>query len=317
MGANACSELNPSTLREAAQWFARINDEAVDSATTAEWQRWLESSAENRRAWSKVEAIDNQIRAVNTPPARSALNAPAISRRRMLKTLAVFAIGTPLTARLGWQLSEPLRADFSTGTGEIKQHRLADGTDLWLNTDSAVKLRFTPESRRIELLSGEIAIQTGKDSRPLTVKTAHGVLQPLGTRFNVHQQRGGVELQVYQGRVAIKPAESEEVRIITAGNKARFNRQEVSHSSVADQTRAKWTQGILVTDGLTLKQVVDQLARYRHGYLGIDDEVADLRLVGAFPLQESDSVLAALEQSLPIKVVRLTPWWVKIQPLQK
>lgn len=64
-----------------------------------------------------------------------------------------------------------------------------------------------------------------------------------------------------------------------------------------------------------------------HGWLrrrlDCTDTAADLahdtflRLLGAFPLHDTDRVLAALaalEATLPVRVQYLAPWWVRVVP---
>ena len=53
--------------------------------------------------------------------------------------------------------------------------------------------------------------------------------------------------------------------------------------------------------------LLDKAARQKH-------PVAELRLVGAFPLGDTDRILASLEESLPLRVRRTLPWWVSVEP---
>ena len=39
-----------------------------------------------------------------------------------------------------------------------------------------------------------------------------------------------------------------------------------------------------------------------------------LRVVGSYPLADTDRALAALADSLPVRVERRLPWWVQIVP---
>jgi len=73
-----------------------------------------------------------------------------------------------------------------------------------------------------------------------------------------------------------------------------------------------WTRRLLLADNLPLGDFVRELSRYRRGYLGCAPEVAGLRLVGAYPLGDHEAVFAMLEDSLPIKVRHILPWWVTI-----
>lgn len=57
-----------------------------------------------------------------------------------------------------------------------------------------------------------------------------------------------------------------------------------------------------------------ELARYRRGYIGCDPRIADLRVVGAFPLADTEQVLDALESTLPLRINRRLPWWISLEP---
>ena len=65
---------------------------------------------------------------------------------------------------------------------------------------------------------------------------------------------------------------------------------------------------------MPLGQFLDELARHRPGVLRCDPTVAELPLTGVFPLADTDRVLAALQQSLPVDVQRVTRYWVTVRP---
>ena len=71
---------------------------------------------------------------------------------------------------------------------------------------------------------------------------------------------------------------------------------------------------MLLADDMRLGDFVVELSRYRRGYLGCAPQVADLRLVGAFPLADTGRVLRALAETLPVRIHRPLPWWVSIEP---
>jgi transmembrane sensor len=65
--------------------------------------------------------------------------------------------------------------------------------------------------------------------------------------------------------------------------------------------------------GQPLSEVVQALRPYRHGFIRISPAAARLQVLGAFPLDDSDRVLDALEQTLPIRVTRHGGWLVSIE----
>ncbi|KAG1069902.1 hypothetical protein G6F40_017608 [Rhizopus arrhizus] len=65
---------------------------------------------------------------------------------------------------------------------------------------------------------------------------------------------------------------------------------------------------------MRLGDFIAELSRYRRGYLGCAPEVADLRIVGAYAVGDTDRVLAALAATLPVRVRATMPWWVVVVP---
>ena len=54
--------------------------------------------------------------------------------------------------------------------------------------------------------------------------------------------------------------------------------------------------------------------RYRPGLIVCHPAIADLRLSGVFPVADTDKVLAALANSLPVQVRTRTRFWVTVEP---
>lgn len=71
---------------------------------------------------------------------------------------------------------------------------------------------------------------------------------------------------------------------------------------------------MLVVENQRLGDLLATLSEYRHGYLGVDSRIADLRISGSFPLHDTDRALAALPPSLPVRIERHTDWWVRVVP---
>ena len=189
---------------------------------------------------------------------------------------------------------------------------LADGTRLWLNNGTALDMNFSAEQRELKLYSGEILIITGNDPRPFVVDTPQGRLRPIGTRFSVREQDGRTLLNVYQGSVQVSCGDTHQTRIVPAGQWVNFNRQSLSATQRAQPGREAWMKGVLMANDMRLGDFIDELASYRHGHLGIDPQVANPRGMGIFPLEDTDQVLAMLEQVLPVRIERRFAWWVTV-----
>ena len=69
---------------------------------------------------------------------------------------------------------------------------------------------------------------------------------------------------------------------------------------------------MLIANEMPLASFLQELSRYRPGRLSCSDEAGALRVVGAFPLADSDKVLAILQDVLPVRVRHITRYWVRV-----
>ncbi len=256
-------------------------------------------------------------------PGREVLSQAGRYRRRSLKRWAwlfgASLAGGGFAARPGARrYLAALGADLRTNVGEIRQFALSDGTRAWLNTDSAVNLHYSDSLRLVELVAGEILIETAKDARqparPFEVETPAGRMRALGTRFCVRLEGDRTRLDVFEGSVAVRPSLGGESRIVPAGQGIGFDAAGYGDMETAEPASIAWQRHELVALNMPLRVFLAELGRYVHGYLGCDDAVATLRLVGVYPLDDPDRIFQALENSLPVRVRRPLPWWVRVEP---
>jgi len=314
------------TLEEAAEWYAILRDGHASNEHKLSWREWLDASPENKKAWGFVEKISHNFESLQqTPdPHTTAENLYTANqrlrqRRRLLSgMLSIAVIG--FVGQLSWNRKwlpnsvMALATDFHTGVGQQRNITLADGSQIWLNTATAINVDFTDQQRRIQLLHGEIYIETAKDpNRSFVVDTTHGRLTALGTQFNVLNHQKDIELAVYEGSVSVQTNNAQQAKL-QQGERTRFNANQIQPKHHAITARQAWRQGLLVAEDMTLQELIAELNRYQHGYIHISDEIAQLKVYGSFPLSDPDRVLAMLTRVLPIQVRQVFPGWIKLEP---
>ncbi|QXI34124.1 FecR domain-containing protein [Pseudomonas promysalinigenes] len=312
--------VSSQVLEAAIAWKMRLDNASGTQDLPCAFIRWHAASEEHARAWRQLGAMDQRVSAAAGPARQALIQSRAGLRRRLGKVGSGLAGMVLLGALLAWVGIPSLApsywlADQRTATGEVRTLRLADGTLLSLNSHSAVDIDYHGEQRLIVLHQGEISVETGHgDPRPLLVRTEHGRLRPLGTRFLVRREGAGTRLEVLQASVAAMARNSGDEQVLNAGQQVLMGKDGLGRVSPVPTGADAWTRGMLVVDNVRLAELVEQLGRYRSGHLGVAEEVADLRVTGSFPLADTDLALASLLPALPVRIERHTPWWVKIVP---
>ena len=323
MGADAA--LDRDVLQQAAEWFAVLGGAPSEQDRLA-WQRWLQADPRHAAAWRRVEALDQRFErlpaGIQRQAARQVLEQVQHQRgrRRTLKGLAGLGLGAGAAwlaiERQPWQ---PWLADASTAVGEQRELQLDDGTRLWLNTDTALAVSNSANgapARRLRLLRGELMVQTAHADRPWQLDAAGASLRPPGTHFDTRfgARLLGSEglLSVFAGAVALSAPGLAGPQLLNAGRQARFSAAGLAPAAALPPGADSWTRGLLTVEGWTLGRFCEELGRYQPGWISCDGEVAALRLVGVFPLADREQIYRLLERTLPVRVQRPLPGWVRI-----
>ncbi|MNZ63955.1 fec operon regulator FecR [compost metagenome] len=314
--------LEARVVKQAIQWMLRLQGNS-DVELHAACEHWRAAHRDHELAWQRVNGLNQELQTGfhAVPTARMALDtlenaSQRLRRRQALKLLSTLVVGgSALWLSRDITPWQRLMADYGTRVGERRRVMLADGSELQLNTDSAVNVRFDERQRLLVLERGEILVSTARDAhRPLRVRSRDGLFEALGTRFVVRQDDSSSRLSVSQGAVAIAPLGlGHSVAVAEAGQSYEVDTHGARLAQQPNMDSGAWAEGLIVTRDMRLADFLAEVARYRHGHLGCAAEIADLRLSGVFRLDDTDKLIDLLPQTLPVRVQRRTDWWVTVE----
>lgn len=321
--------LDRKVAASAARWFLLIASGEASARELQACQAWRQADAQHERAWQRAQQVSRTAGLVPGRIGQAVLLRPApasLDRRAALKTLMLLMTAGPA----GWVAvhTAPWRrwsADYATGTGEQKTVLLPDGTEVVLNTATAVDIAFNETDRRLLLRQGEIMVSTapdplagdGRAPRPFCVATAEGTLTPVGTRFIVRQLEQRSLIAVLEGAVALRPRDRGPMHLLKAGHAASFTRNHISPEQAAPATAGIWARGIVAADNMRLDQLLAELGRYRHGVLDCDPAIGGLRVSGGFQIKDIDGALTNIADLLTLDIRYRTRFWVTLLPPAK
>jgi transmembrane sensor len=177
-----------------------------------------------------------------------------------------------------------------------------------LNSRSRVRIQFAHHQRRVELVEGEALFSVEHDAgRPFTVEAGNGQVTVTGTRFDVRRDPDTTRVAVERGSVKVQGRDAPRAQFVslTAGLGTRIDAQgqvAAPYAINADELTA-WRNGKLVFNNAPLRDVVEEVSRYRAKPLRVGSAaIGDLRLTSVFRADNPEALIKALPNILPVAV---------------
>lgn len=319
-------QFNESASDEAVTWFTRLQSGDATQDDQRQFEAWRARSLLHAREFDRISALWNDLDDLKDWAGRrlteessvnhaSAYPLNRMRKRGMSQWGASLAVVLLVLLSGGLWLPDTLvrlAGDYHTETGEQRKLVLADGSTVYLDTDSVISVDFSPQTRRLVLHQGRALFVVAADKlRPFEVSASNGTTRALGTAFEVYQKPDQVAVSVLESKVQVS-RDGAAARLVSG--------QRVYYSPGAGLSEvepvelgqiAAWRRGKLMFQDRPLGEVIDEVNRYRKGAIFILDRQLRSTLVsGIFDISNPDAVLQALEGALSIRVRRLTRYLI-------
>lgn len=220
-------------LDQACAWIARLRSDTVSTSDHRDFAKWLSQSPANRHAFDQMAELwgelgilahlpidqlfpESQPSASSTTKTKSrssdtgAANSWRFARWMAGGGLAAACLTVILWMGSQWLTSPGLHEQvFVTQVGETRTLTLADGSRVQLNTNTELRVAYSREERRIQLLRGEAYFDVVRQTaRPFTVDAGRANIRVLGTEFNVERNPNSTRISVTDGVVTVSEMEA-------------------------------------------------------------------------------------------------------------
>jgi len=249
--------------QQAARWFARVLELPDDHPERARLTQWL--AADPRHVEEYQAFVDLWQGFAHTPQTQALAGAmEGVRRRRLLggSLLGLLAM-SGLGGWLAWSRLVGREVQYATGIGKQRSVALDDGSQLILDADSRLLVRYSSGERYLVLLRGRAIFAVQRDvQRPFLVETGLARVRVLGTRFVVERLPEQIQVSVERGRVQVDSDTENAVleagqvmRCDAAGHLTRLARSASAAFSFAD--------GNLSFEDASLEEIAAVLSRYQ------------------------------------------------------
>lgn len=299
---------------EAARWLERRDFDVWTDADEKSLEAWLQLSLHHRVSFDRLDlgwqctGRLTVLRHANPFPSKPS----AVSSRSYFRQIVV-AAAAAIAAVGGWLVvSAERQVTYATSVGGREIIRMVDGSQIELNTDTAIRISDRTNRREVWLDRGEAYFQVEHDSaHPFVVNAGNRRVTDLGTKFSVRREsdrlkvavsEGGVRLEARTGSVdpnavVLKPGE---VAIATPTS-IRVQKEDAKNL----KEDLSWRSGVLTFHRTRLADAVAEFNRYNHRQLLVTDPViARLEIGGTFPTTDVEGFAEVSRDVLRLRVTR-------------
>lgn len=308
------TDIGDSIDAQAAGWFTRNRNDHSD-ATGEAFTAWLAEPAHARayQAFEQLWSDLGQLQPLN-PPVALPVRKPA--PWRAVLAIAATLVCAVLVANLGLSHSAYQQQIAAQAKGS-RVFNLPDGSTLYVNANTQVRIDFNPQQRNVYLDQGQVYLDVAPDKeRPLWVHSGAANVKVLGTAFDVRRGSRQLVVSVAHGQVAFTPSDSAKT-VLGARQQATWDLANgtLSQQIIGDSEVADWRSGHLSFRNRELTSLVDELNLYRsEPVLLADGPLGRYKVSGSLDVNDPDALLNALPALIPIKTVALANGQVRLEP---
>jgi transmembrane sensor len=339
-------QVRAAVAQQAGTWFIANQSGSLEQAERAAFVAWLKASPIHVEEYLGVALVAHDLPAAAEDPQvplEALLElARADDTDGVVRLEASLPVREPAPKRIraprGWSFATSIAAMlllaasvlwwvrdgeflglprvYQTAHGEQIVAQLPDGSELHLNTDSSVTVRYSRSERVVDITRGQALFTVARDEhRRFRVSAGDAHVLAVGTQFDIYRRPNTTIVTVVEGSVAVLAGAPPpgatgfppDALRVQAGYQVHVDARGVLAQPIpvdVQQTLA-WLQQKLAFERRPLGEVADEFNRYGSIPIEIDDAaLRALPISGVFDVHDIDSFVAFLQTLDGVRVER-------------
>lgn len=227
--------------------------------------------------------------------------APTSGRRVVMNSWLRFAAAAVFILGIAWFLiPRNDQVHFQTGVTEVSQLNLPDGSLATLQPGTSIDFKkddWEGNSERSLQLNGEAFFEVKKGKR-FTVNTPNGMVQVLGTSFNVRARGNRLEVKCKTGKVAVLDTNANQVAVLTPNQAAILKDGVLSEEKKLDER--DWQSDLVSLEDTELEEILKEI-EWRFGVRFFPGDI-NLKQISTAKFSPKDLSLALAASFNPLNI---------------
>jgi transmembrane sensor len=326
------TRIDQNVLDQAYAWVVALRREHVSDKNLEDFSDWLSGGESHQVAWDQALELWETMGALShmptdellaDDPVKPAVGFGLLEKLQSFWKPMAMAFSLAVVGFIAVYNFQPQGDIYATGTGQYLAVTLADGSVVELNTNSAISVSLTENTRDIELIKGEVFFTVAKDkNRPFVVDVAGATVRAVGTMFNIYRITDQTAIvAVSEGIVRVEEAGGSSVstaqsQLLTADEALKIDTiRGLSESNIESAQATAWRNGQLLFENTSIADAVEMLNRYLHKKVVVADDVSrSTKISGTFSSRQKKETLAAVAQALGLELTPRGDKWLLSQP---
>ena len=279
----------------------KLNGE-LDAIEEKIFESWL-SKTGNRQVYEQSEKLHEQIQQtkfidqIDTEKDWRKVDQKSWITKRIYREItpwlgyaAIFLLALfigSLLGRKGYFNSSKEMCSVTVPYGQTSVVTLPDSSKVWLNSGAELQYRKAFNDRKREVwISGEAFFEVAhQHEKPFRVKNAKGIIEVLGTSFNVesYDDDSIISVTLEEGRVQFKNTEGKLLKTLKPSQQVTLDvsTNQIEVKEVKTGLLTSWKEGKLEMDKVRLADVIKKLERwYNVDICFATPEIAENKITG-------------------------------------
>lgn len=311
---------------KAQEWCIRLRngDDAEAAATRAEFEKWFAASLSHQQAYRRAEALFEMgivLKGSSRHGTKRVISERTILARYWMP-IGLAAAAAAILITIFYRPASDLVPEktavatimkdaVSTGRGEIREFRLADGSTATLDTDSRIEIDISKTERLFRLSRGRARFEVASDPRAFRVQIGVGEVLAHKAVFDVaFSDNENISVEMISGSANVRPMAQYAVYVqppmaLPQGSRFAFRANDFAIRPAGQSGERDWPGGWAEYRSIRLGDLITQANQYAVKSIILDDStLADLEVSGRFKISDSEAVAVSVQKLFDLVLVR-------------
>jgi transmembrane sensor len=308
-------------IKEEAIYWLTCENEGLNELEKQEFKHWLESNPKHQKAYNRMKFVHQMAKSLSKENAQNLSNEVHhdIRKERFSKKIRYFSSAAAIILIVCFSAFKiydnnfalQYSKTFQTDKTNLANQLLPDGSIIFLDAKTNLKVEFYKGKREITLINGRVMFEVAKDeNRVFIIKSQKVNIEVVGTKFEVIRKKDTTTVNVEEGVVKTYFSsyffDKQNEKILRKESSITYSNEQGNINNpekINPEKIALWRKNLINLNKVTLKDALDEFSKYNDVSSSFSSkEVENYLITGEFSSTQLEIFLKNITKIYPVKI---------------